>query len=440
MTVSVLTYQVVSALARAHDAGVDPGPLHRFTPRAAPAWAGPTQHRAWPPAVIVALVGVVVLIVAQARSVGPPAADIPGGQPGRPTVCGYENRVPGNPVLSGGHAPGGVVAVAPPGAIPAIDRPRFETVEQGRRWLGPDAPVVVVRVGTDVRAYPSAILLWHEVVNDVVGGTPLLITFCPLCNTAVVYERTFGGRAHPFDVTGQLLLGAAVLRDRAFGTTYAQPTGRRIGGSAALGPLRWYPSDLMTLAQAAAANPGLRVLSRDTGYHRDYGTSPYAHTAVNLFDGYVDAQLEPTTRLVGAVVAGSPHAWRYDALRDARVRTDTVAGQPVLVIFRADTTSITTGRDLTEAPSVGSAGMFDPRVGGRMLHFAAHGEREITDRETGTVWDLTGLARRGPLAGTRLRVLPHLDTYWYAWAARHPDTGLWPPLRPGECSLGTGAP
>lgn len=405
-----------------------------------PTWAGRTRHRDWSVAVIAALVGVVALIVGLGRDAGPPAPDITGGRFAGAGVCGYENRVPGSPVLAGGHAPGGVVAVAPPGAIPAIDRPRFETVERARRWLGGDAPVVVARAGGQARAYPSAILLWHEVVNDVVGGRPLLVTFCPLCNTAVVYERAFAGRPHRFEVTGQLLLGAAVLRDRAFGTTYAQPTGQRIGGSAALGPLRWYPSDLMTLEQAAAANPGLRVLSRDTGYRRDYGISPYARVAVSLFDGYVDARLDPATRLVGAVIAGRPYAWRYDALRVASIRTDTVAGQPVLVIFRAATTSIGNGSDLAAARPVGSAGVFDPRIDGRPLHFRAVGPTKIADRETRSTWDLTGLARSGPLAGTRLRILPHLDTYWYVWAARNPDTGLWPPLRPGQCSLGPGAP
>jgi hypothetical protein len=370
-------------------------------------------------------------------------------------VCGFDNRVAGNPLLAGGHAPGGVVALAPRGAIPAIDKPRFESPDAARRWLGPNAPVVVVRVGTQVRAYPAAILLWHEVVNDVVGGKPLLVTFCPLCNTAVVYERGVNGAVHDFEVSGELLLGAAVLYDRETGMRYAQPTGNPVGAAVGaadpLGlapappsappprepkPLRWYPSDLMTLDQAAAANPNLVVLTRDTGYARPYGTSAYARTGKpgtvpSLYDGFVDTRLDPKTRLVGAVINKRPQAWLYDALRRETVRNDTIGGKPVAIFFREDTASIADSRNLTEAPAVGSAGVFTPIVDGRHLHFLAGGDGQISDRETNTQWDLSGRATSGPLAGTRLTPLPHLDTYWYAWAGRYPDTTVWPPLPRG---------
>jgi hypothetical protein len=374
------------------------------------------------------------------------------------TACGYDNRVAGNPLLAGGHAPGGVVAAVPPGTIPAIDHPRFESPAAARGWLGPKAPVVVARVGTQVRAYPAAILLWHEVVNDVVGGLPLLVTFCPLCNTAMVYERVIRGRAHELEVSGELALGAAVLYDRSDGLRYAQPTGKPLGpatraadplglvqarppSAAPRGepkPLRWYPSDLMTLDQAAAANPNLVVLSRDTGYARDYGASPYGRigklgSRPSLYDGFVDTRLDPKTRLVGVVINKVPQAWLYEALRRERVRNDTLGGKPVVILFREDTASIADSRNLAAAPAVGSAGVFSPTVDGRALHLELGGDGQISDRETGSSWDLTGRATSGPLAGTRLTPLPHLDTYWYAWAGRYPDTRVWPPLPPG-CS------
>ena len=397
----------------------------------------------------------VALIVRPGGSAAPPALSAAAS-------CGYENRVAGNPFLAGGHAPGGVVAVAPRGAIRPIDNPGFETPAAAQSWLGPQAPVVVVRVGNDVRAYPSAILLWHEVVNDVVGGRPLLVTFCPLCNTAMVYERRFGRAAHTFEVSGELSLGAAVLLDRADGMRYAQPTGAplgpftRAGAAGLLGlesagpatahagvlkPLRWYPSDLMRLEQAASANPDLVVLSRDTGYRRDYGASPYARTGKqgttpSLFDGFVDTRLEPKTRLVGIVVNGTAQAWLYTALREAIVRNDTVGGAPVAIFFRRDTASIADSRSLAMAPMVGSAGVFGARVAGLDLHFSVGKDGVITDRETGSRWDMTGRAVLGPLAGTRLTPLRHLDTYWYVWAARYPDTRVWPPLPAGPCATG----
>jgi hypothetical protein len=299
--------------------------------------------------------------------------------------------------------------------------------------------VIVVRVGEHVRAYPSAILLWHEVVNDVIGGRPLVVTFCALCNAAMVYERTIDGTVHRFGVSGELLLGASVLLDRVDQTTYSQPTGRQVGGPRQAEPLRWYPSDLMTLGQARSANPGLRVLSRNTGYKRDYGTSPYPRTGrlgtvPGLFDGFVDARLEPKTRLVGMMIDGIAQAWLYDELRKTDVRNDVVAGRPVVVLFRPETRSVADTAKLANAPAAGSAGVFEARVGGQVLHFERSENGTIRDRETESAWDRSGLAVTGPMAGARLVPLAHLDTYWYIWAARHPDTTVWPRLPPGTCS------
>jgi Protein of unknown function (DUF3179) len=194
----------------------------------------------------------------------------------------------------------------------------------------------------------------------------------------------------------------------------------------------------MTLDQAASANPNLVVLTRDTGYARPYGTSPHARTGKQgtvpgLYDGFVDTRLDPKTRLVGAVIDNVPQAWRYDALRREKVRNDTIGGKPVAIFFREDTASIADSRSLAAAPAVGSAGVFSPTVSGRALHFELGGDGQLSDRETGTRWDLSGRASSGPLAGTRLTPLRHLDTYWYAWAGRYPDTRVWPPLPPG-CS------
>jgi hypothetical protein len=92
----------------------------------------------------------------------------------------------------------------PKDGIPAIDDPRFVSPEAADRWLGPTEPVIVVEHDGVVKVYPFQILIWHEIVNDVVGGRPLVITFCPLCNTALVFERRVGERVLDFGTTGRL--------------------------------------------------------------------------------------------------------------------------------------------------------------------------------------------------------------------------------------------
>jgi hypothetical protein len=98
-------------------------------------------------------------------------------------------------ILSGGP---------PKDGIPAIDEPKFIGVEEADEWLKPIEPVILIQVGEDTRAYPLQILIWHEIVNDTVGNLPLTVTFCPLCNTAIAFERTVNGQVLDFGTTGRL--------------------------------------------------------------------------------------------------------------------------------------------------------------------------------------------------------------------------------------------
>ncbi|MBE0411892.1 MAG: DUF3179 domain-containing protein, partial [Anaerolineales bacterium] len=100
-----------------------------------------------------------------------------------------KHTVPYSEILSGG---------VPKDGIPAIDAPQFIGVSEADAWLNDVEPVVLVEVGDDARAYPIQILMWHEIVNDTVGDLPLVITFCPLCNTDIVLERTYQGQVLDF--------------------------------------------------------------------------------------------------------------------------------------------------------------------------------------------------------------------------------------------------
>src|SRR4030095_3435288 len=93
--------------------------------------------------------------------------------------------VPVEEIVSGGP---------PPDGIPAIDRPAFVSPAVAAAWLAAGEPVLALEVKGDARAYPLQILMWHEIVNDVVGGVPVTVTFCPLCNAGIAFERTIGGR------------------------------------------------------------------------------------------------------------------------------------------------------------------------------------------------------------------------------------------------------
>jgi hypothetical protein len=118
----------------------------------------------------------------------------------------------------------------PRDGIPPIDWPVFETVAQADAWLKPQEPLIHFAVGNDVRAYPLQILIWHEIVNDEVGGIPVMVTFCPLCNTAIAFDRRVAGRVLDFGTTGNLRHFDLIMWDRQTESWWQQMTGEAIVG------------------------------------------------------------------------------------------------------------------------------------------------------------------------------------------------------------------
>ena len=163
----------------------------------------------------------------------------------------------------------------PPDGIPAIDRPKFVAPKEADQWLGLKEPVLAVSVGDDARAYPLQILIWHEIVNDTVGGKPVAVTYCPLCNSGIVFERTIGRKAYDFGTSGKLYKSDLVMYDRQTHSLWSQMEGRAIVGDLAGTKLASIPSNTLAYADWKEFFPGGKVLSRETGVSRRYGRNPY---------------------------------------------------------------------------------------------------------------------------------------------------------------------
>ncbi|MCA1778360.1 MAG: DUF3179 domain-containing protein, partial [Xanthomonadaceae bacterium] len=190
----------------------------------------------------------------------------------------------------------------PRDGIPSLDSPRFIAARQAD-WLHPDEPVIVVRVKDHARAYPIQILIWHEIVNDVIDGKPLSITFCPLCNASLVFEREFEGEVLDFGTTGRLRKSDMVMYDRQTETWWQQFTGEGLIGKYAGKSLVEYPSSIVRFGDFAEDSPDGRVLSRRTGFNRRYGENPYrGYDRIDqspfLFDDPVDPRLPPMERVL----------------------------------------------------------------------------------------------------------------------------------------------
>jgi hypothetical protein len=261
----------------------------------------------------------------------------------------------------------------PRDGIPSIDAPNFLPVGEVEFLQDDDVVIGVVR-GGQARAYPTRILIWHEIVNDAMGRDSFAVTYCPLCGTAMVFDRNAGGRLRTFGVSGLLYRSDVLMYDRETNSLWSQIGLRAVSGPANGTSLDWQVSEHMTWAAWRATHPDGQVLSTDTGYQRDYTTSPYQaylETDAVMFPvPRPRRELDDKVLVLGVVVDGRARAWPLADLPDGRAVHDRVGDTPVIVRWDA-----------------------------------ARRHPQVT-RADGTS-------------------VPSVLVFWFAWAAFFPETGLW---------------
>jgi hypothetical protein len=327
--------------------------------------------------------------------------------------------VPLDEIISGGP---------PPDGIPAIDRPSFVTPAEAAAWLTAREPVLALEVDGDARAYPLQILMWHEIVNDVVGGVPVAVTYCPLCNSGIVFDRVVDGVTLDFGTSGKLYKSDLVMYDRQSHSLWAQMEGRAIVGARAGTRLRLIPANTLAFEDWRAAHPAGRVLSRDTGFARAYGLNPYEaydepQLGPFLFRGRLDPRRPPKERVVGVRIGEQARAYPWPALAERRVLHDRLGDRALVIFYQPGALSALDEQEMKRSKAVGATAVFSPVVDTRTLTFEP-ADDGFRDGETGSRWNLLGHAVAGPLAGRRLTPIPHVDAFWFAWAAFHPATTL----------------
>jgi len=261
----------------------------------------------------------------------------------------------------------------PKDGIPSIDNPKFVTVEQAT-WIKDNELVLALSYKGVERVYPLQILVWHEIVNDVVAGDPLLITYCPLCGSGIAFDRTFDGKAVEFGTSGKLYNSNLVMYDRATDTYWVQ-----IGGLAILGELtgqKLTPISIDTVVWRdwKVSHPNAQVLSQETGYIRAYGIDPYGSYYEDSFLLFPvensDDRVHAKTVVFGIEVNGVYKAYMEDTLIQTPIIDDEVNGVKLQVTRSQD------------------------------------GVVKITNTETNE------------------EIVKERD-FWFAWYAFHPDTGLY---------------
>lgn len=304
-------------------------------------------------------------------------------------------------------------------AIPPLDSPEYVDFARGA-WLSED-DLVIGYEGSNggAWAFPLKILNFHEIVNDELDGAPVLISYCPLCRSGVVYDRRLDGRELTFGNTSALYENDLVMFDRETNSYWWQVAGRAIVGELTGAELDVLPSVTTTWKQWREQHPDTLVLSRETGFDRPYERDVFAgyRDSVNderfpfpVSDASLDGRLSPGDEVLGVIVNDESRAYSLRGLGDAAVN-DELGGEPVVVLSSDD------------GPS---GGAYSRIVDGRTLTFEER-EGRYFDDETGTEWNLSGEAVAGPLMGTRLDALPARYTFWFAYVGAFPDTDVYAP-------------
>ena len=299
-------------------------------------------------------------------------------------------------------------------AIPPIYQPVFETATAANDWLNNRDIVLGYADGDEAYAYPVKILNYHEIASHTVNGRAIMATYCPLCQSGVVYDRTVNGEVLLFGNTSALYESDMVMLDHQTGSYWVQVSGWAVVGSLTGAQLEPLPSQMSSWAQWQALYPDTQVLSRDTGFSRNYERDPFVGYAEGLnetgnfffpvSEAVRDARLEPGALVLGVQVDDEIVAY---PLQDELTVINETIGETAVTIFIESNSGVA----------------YSAVADGRSLTFGVQ-DGQIVDSETGSIWNFAGQATDGELAGTDLEPLPTRTSLWFALIAAFPDLTL----------------
>lgn len=308
-----------------------------------------------------------------------------------------------------------IVEVLPPDRIPSIDNPKFISAAEADKWLSEDEIVLGIFFADEARAYPAQIMTWHEIVNDEVHGKPLAITFCPLCDTGIAFERRINGETVTFGTSGKLYNNNLLMYDRKTKTLWNQLAGKAVMGELAGQKLTVVPIETTTWARWKMAYPDTKVLSRDTGHARPYGTDPYGgykNSEDTLFPVAVkDDRLFAKARIQGIELNGKYKAYDEESILKVGLLNDKFGARELLVIADPETAAVK---------------LFDRSMGTKVIEFKLSSGKLLD--QMGGEWQVGSSSLKavsGELEKAELQQLPSVGAFWFSWAAQHPQTELW---------------
>ena len=328
--------------------------------------------------------------------------------------------------------------VLPKGSFPTLDTPKFVNKVEGLEMFFAKEPVIAVAINGIAKAYSLNILTMHEIANDELEGIPILVTYCPLCNSGIVYNRVLNHNGEieilEFEASGMLRNSDMVMLDRKTETLWQQLMGNAIVGTYNGAELDIVPSLIISVEEFFERYPNGQMLSKKTGFtdsEKNYGFNPYKKYDENknpiqhFFNSdKVDKRLPAMERIVDIENNGDYKIYSFTSVAKNGVINDTFKTSNVVLFYKSGTISILDENDISASKDVGSVTVFSAIVDGNISVFAK--EKEIfIDVETKSKWDITGFCYAGKFKGKQLQIQPHSNHFAFAWLAFNPNCEIY---------------
>jgi len=296
----------------------------------------------------------------------------------------------------------------PKDGIPSIDDPVFADI-QGSHFMSNSDIVIGLEINGDIKAYPLFILVWHEIVNDKVGGTPVSVTYCPLCYTNQVFERVIDGQEVEFGTSGKLYNSNLLMYDRFTESYWSQALGMAVTGELTGYQLNLIPFDVITWGDWKTLHPDTLVLTTDTGYIRSYATDPYGsyYTEPRIIFPveHLDDRMHPKEIILGFNQDDIYKAYKQNDIESNVIVNDFIGDVPVVLVSLFSENSRA----------------FERTIDGTILDFV-YVDDAIFDTQTNSKWNYSGLSISGEYEGKQLLRMPIEPGFWFEWVAFHPET------------------
>ena len=296
----------------------------------------------------------------------------------------------------------------PKDGIPSIDNPIFAGI-QDSKFMSDSDIVIGLDINGETKAYPLFILVWHEIVNDKVGNTPVSVTYCPLCYTSQVFERIIDYQEVEFGTSGKLYNSNLLMYDRLTESYWSQALGMAVTGKLSGYQLDLVPFDLITWGDWKILHPDTLVLTTDTGFIRSYATDPYGNYYTEpriMFPvEHSDDRINPKEIILGFHENDIYKAYKQNDIESNIIINDSIGKTPIMLVSLFSQNSR----------------VFERIIDDNTLDFVYSNDK-IFDSQTNSEWNYDGLAISGEYEGRQLNRMTIEPGFWFEWVAFHPNT------------------